>query len=241
MLQKQKRPLAISFQEIRLRVLLIEDDKTILELLKKGLTEAGFNVEGRVNGLEGFELALVEKFDLLILDVMVPGKDGFSVVEDLRKNGNDTPALFLTAKRDVEDRVQGLQRGGDDYLTKPFSFSELLARCQALLRRSIKQSGASKLQYGDLEMDLLARTVRRGKENIELQQKEFTLLEYLLRNQGQVLTKTQILETVWKYDFDPQTNVVDVLVCRLRTKVDRGFQKKFIQTIRGVGYVLRAD
>lgn len=224
-----------------MKVLVIEDDTTILEVLKKGLTEAGFNVEARANGRDAFDLALLEHYDLLIVDVMVPGKDGLSIVEDLRKRGNDTPALFLTAKRSIEDRVEGLQRGGDDYLTKPFSFSELLARCQALLRRSMKQAESSKLKYCDLEMNLLTRTVHRGRVPLDLQQKEFSLLEYFLRNQDRVLTKTQILETVWKYDFDPQTNVVDVLVCRLRNKVDREFPQKLIKTIRGVGYVLRAD
>lgn len=224
-----------------MKILVIEDDTTILDVLKKGLTEAGFNVEGRTNGQDAFDLALIEHYDLLIVDVMVPEKDGFSIIEDLRKRGNDTPALFLSAKRAIEDRVQGLQRGGDDYLTKPFSFSELLARCQALLRRSLKHAESSKLKYRDLEMDLLSRTVYRGGVPLDLQQKEFGLLEYFLRNQDRVLTKTQILETVWKYDFDPQTNVVDVLVCRLRNKVDREFGQKLIKTIRGVGYVLRAD
>lgn len=224
-----------------MRILVIEDDKTILDVLTKGLTEAGYNAEGRLNGREGYELAMVERFDLLIVDVMLPEKDGFTIVEDLRKRGHDMPALFLTAKRSVEDRVQGLERGGDVYMTKPFSFSEVLAQCHALLRRSNKQAELVKLKCKDLELDLLARTVHRGSMALDLQQKEFSLLEYFLRNQERVLTKTQILETVWKYDFDPQTNVVDVLVCRLRNKVDRDFAPKLIKTIRGVGYVLRAD
>jgi two-component system OmpR family response regulator len=224
-----------------MKVLVAEDDKTILAVLKKGLSEAGFNVEAVNSGLEAYELAIDEHYDLLIMDVMLPGKDGFSVVEDLRAKGRDMPVLFLTAKRAVSERVEGLQRGGDDYLTKPFSFSELLARCQALLRRSMRQTDSRKLKYRDLELDLITRNVKRSSGDIELQQKEFALLEYFLRNQDHVLTKTQILETVWKYDFDPQTNVVDVLVCRLRNKVDRGFSEKLIKTIRGVGYVLRAE
>lgn len=224
-----------------MKVLVAEDDKTILRVLEKGLSEAGFNVEALANGDEAFQMALEEHYDLLILDVMLPGKDGFSVVEELRARGRDMPVIFLTAKRSIPDRIEGLQRGGDDYLTKPFSFSELLARCQALLRRSMKQTESRKLKYRDLEMDLIARTVKRDNSSIDLQQREFALLEYFLRNQDRVLTKTQILETVWKYDFDPQTNVVDVLVCRLRNKVDRGYSEKVIKTIRGVGYVLRAE
>ncbi|CAN5492896.1 response regulator transcription factor [soil metagenome] len=224
-----------------MNVLVVEDDKTILSVLQKGLSEAGFNVEASGNGAEALELATVQHYDLLIMDVMLPGKDGFSVVEELRARGRDTPVLFLTAKRSVSERVEGLQRGGDDYLTKPFSFSELLARCQALVRRSKKQTDTRKLKYRDLEVDVISRTVKRNETEIELQQKEFALLEYFLRNQDHVLTKTQILEAVWKYDFDPQTNVVDVLVCRLRNKLERGFTEKLIKTIRGVGYVLRAE
>lgn len=224
-----------------MRVLIIEDDKSIAGMLEKGLIEAGFNAQTISNGNDAQNLAIAEFFDLLIVDVMLPGKDGFSVVESLRKRGHDTPALFLTAKRSVEDRVEGLQRGGDDYLTKPFSFSELLARCQAILRRTHKQIESSVLSFKDLEVNLLTRTVRRENTIIDLQQKEFSLLEYFLRNQGRVLSKTQILETVWKYDFDPQTNVVDVLVCRLRNKIDRDFSIKIIKTIRGVGYVLRTE
>lgn len=224
-----------------MNVLVVEDDKTILSVLQKGLSEAGFNVEASGNGAEALELATVQHYDLLIMDVMLPGKDGFSVVEELRARDRDTPVLFLTAKRSVSERVEGLQRGGDDYLTKPFSFSELLARCQALVRRSKKQTDTRKLKYRDLEVDVISRTVKRNEIDIELQQKEFALLEYFLRNQDHVLTKTQILEAVWKYDFDPQTNVVDVLVCRLRNKLERGFTEKLIKTIRGVGYVLRAE
>jgi two-component system, OmpR family, response regulator len=224
-----------------MRVLVIEDDMKISEHLEKGLKEAGYNVDTISDGEKAFQLALIENFDLLIVDVMLPGKDGFTLVEDLRKNKKNMPVLFLSAKHSTEDRVEGLHRGGDDYLVKPFSFSELLARCQALLRRSNRLVEVQSLKYLDLELDLLKQIVTRNKTIIDLQQKEFALLEYFLRNQEQVLTKTQILETVWQYDFDPQTNVVDVLVCRLRTKVDRDFEKKLIRTIRGVGYALRTD
>ncbi len=224
-----------------MRVLVIEDDIKISEHLERGLKEAGYNVDSSANGEQALQLALGEHFDLLIVDVMVPGKDGFTIVEELRKNHKNMPVLFLSAKRSTEDRIEGLHRGGDDYLVKPFSFSELIARCQALLRRSNRKVEVHTLKYLDLELDLLKRTVSRNNMVIDLQQKEFALLEYFLRNQEQVLTKTQILETVWQYDFDPQTNVVDVLVCRLRTKVDREYSKKLIKTIRGVGYALRSD
>ncbi|MBC7371723.1 MAG: response regulator transcription factor [Bdellovibrionaceae bacterium] len=222
-----------------MRVLIVEDEAKVAQLLLKGFDEAGYNAEYSNNGNEAFALAMAEDYDLLIVDVMLPGRDGFSLVEELRKNQKDMPVLFLSAKRSAEDRIEGLQRGGDDYLVKPFSFSELLLRSQSLLRRSSKQVESKKLRFQDLEMDLLSRTVKRGDTVIALHQKEFALLECLLRNQDRILSKTQILEKVWKYDFDPQTNVVDVLVCRLRIKIDRDFQKKFIKTIRGVGYAIR--
>lgn len=224
-----------------MRVLIIEDEPKVSQLLKKGFTEAGFNAEAITNGNDGFDLALAENYDLLIVDVMLPGRDGFSLVEDLRKKEKDMPVVFLSAKRSTEDRIEGLRRGGDDYIVKPFSFSEVLIRAQTILRRTSKQVEGKKLKYRDLELDLLSRTVKRGNTSIELHQKEFALLEYLLRNQENVLTKTQILENVWKYDFDPQTNVVDVLVCRLRNKIDRDFKTKLIKTFRGVGYAIRSD
>lgn len=224
-----------------MRVLIIEDDWKIADLISKGLSEAGFNPEICQDGNEAFNWVLAEAFDLLIVDVMLPGKDGLSLVEELRARQVNVPVLFLSAKRSIENRIEGLQRGGDDYLVKPFSFSELLARSQALLRRATNKSEPSTLKYSDLELDLLTRTVKRSDSEIELQQKEFALLEYLLRNQGRVLSKTQILEAIWKYDFDPQTNVVDVLVCRLRNKVDKNFDEKMIKTVRGVGYALRKD
>ncbi|MBX2994870.1 MAG: response regulator transcription factor [Bdellovibrionaceae bacterium] len=222
-----------------MRVLIIEDDQKIVQMLVKGFAEAGFNPQASNTGTEGLALAQSEQFDLLIVDVMLPGVDGFSLVSELRKTQSSTPVIFLSAKRSTEDRIEGLQRGGDDYMVKPFSFSELLARAQAVLRRTAKTPESNKLTFEDLELDLLSRTVRRSGQKIELHQKEFALLECLLRDRERVLTKTQILEKVWSYDFDPQTNVVDVLVCRLRAKIDKGFGKKLIQTIRGVGYALR--
>jgi two-component system, OmpR family, response regulator len=224
-----------------MRVLIVEDEAKVSQLLTKGFTEAGFNAENVANGNEALALALAEEYDLLIVDVMIPGRDGFSLVEELRKQERDMPVLFLSAKRSTEDRIEGLQRGGDDYIVKPFSFSEVLVRAQTILRRTSRQIEGKKLKFQDLELDLLTRTVKRGDTVIELHQKEFALLECLLRNRERVLSKTQILEKVWKYDFDPQTNVVDVLICRLRNKVDRDFKVKLIKTFRGVGYAIRAE
>ncbi|MBC7466172.1 MAG: response regulator transcription factor [Bdellovibrio sp.] len=224
-----------------MRVLIVEDELKVAQLLSKGFTEAGFNAEISSNGNEALGLAMVEDYDLLIVDVMLPGRDGFSLVEELRKQQKDTPVLFLSAKRSTEDRIEGLQRGGDDYLVKPFSFSEVLVRAQTILRRTSKQVDMKKLKFEDLEVDMLSRTVKRGDVAIELHQKEFALLECLLRNRDRVLSKTQILEKVWNYDFDPQTNVVDVLICRLRNKIDRGFKTKLIKTFRGVGYAIRSE
>lgn len=222
-----------------MRVLIVEDEAKVAQLLLKGFSEAGYNAETSKDGSQALQLALAEEYDLLIVDVMLPGLDGFSLVEKLRSDGIDTPVLFLSAKRSTEDRIEGLQRGGDDYMVKPFSFSELLLRARSLLRRSVKQVESKKLKFQDLEMDLLNRTVTRGGSEIVLHQKEFALLECLMRNQDRILSKTQILEKVWKYDFDPQTNVVDVLICRLRNKIDKGFESKIIKTIRGVGYAIR--
>jgi two-component system OmpR family response regulator len=224
-----------------MRVLVIEDEPKVSQLLVKGFTEAGFMTEATFDGNAALNLVLHEDYDLLVVDVMIPGRDGFSLVEELRKNNRETPVLFLSAKRSTEDRIEGLQKGGDDYIVKPFSFSEVLVRAQTILRRISKQTEGKKLRYHDLEMDLLTRTVKRDNRVIELHQKEFALVECLLRNKENVLTKTQILEKVWKYDFDPQTNVVDVLVCRVRNKIDKGFKVKLIKTFRGVGYAIRAD
>lgn len=224
-----------------MRVLIIEDEPKVSQLLIKGFSEAGFTAQASANGNEALASALAEDFDLLVVDVMIPGRDGFSLVEELRSQGRDMPVLFLSAKRSTEDRIEGLKRGGDDYIIKPFSFSEVLVRAQTILKRTSKQAEGKKIKFSDLELDLLSRTVTRGNEVIELHQKEFTLLEYLLRNRERVMSKTQILETVWKYDFDPQTNVVDVLVCRLRNKIDRGYKNKLIRTFRGVGYAIRSE
>jgi two-component system, OmpR family, response regulator len=222
-----------------MRVLLVEDDPTIAAFVAKGLREAGFAVDEAADGETGLTLAREQKFDAAIVDVMLPRLDGLSLIDALRGRGIRTPVLILSAKRSVDDRVRGLQAGGDDYLTKPFAFAELLARVQALIRRSTGAAEPTTLAAGDLTLDLLTREVRRGDQPIELRPREYALLEYLLRHAGKVLTKTMILSHVWGYNFDPNTNVVDVLVSRLREKIDRSFEPKLIHTVRGVGYVLK--
>jgi len=222
-------------------VLIVEDDARIAAFIEKGLRESGFSVDRAADGQAGLELARSQPYEAAILDVMLPLRDGLSVVDELRRAGNNMPVIILSAKRSVDDRIKGLQAGGDDYLTKPFSFSELLARLQALIRRNTRRPEASELQVGDLGLNLLSRETRVGSQKIELQAKEFKLLEYFMRNPGRVLSKTMILERIWDYDFDPQTNVVDVLICRLRNKIDGVSAKKVIHTIRGVGYVLRDE
>lgn len=223
-------------------MLVVEDDLKIAQLLEKGFREAGFAVDTADDGEVGLKLAVGQDYDIIISDVMLPGLDGFSLVEELRKQQKNTPVIFLSARRaSAEDRVEGLSRGGDDYVVKPFLFSELLMRVHAVLRRTIRQDESKKLKFEDLEIDLINRTVRRGNTSIELHQKEFALLEVLMRHRESVLTKSQILDQVWKYDFDPQTNVVDVLIHRLRQKIDKDFPKKLIKTIRGVGYAIRSD
>jgi len=222
-------------------VLIVEDDATIASFVAKGLSEAGFAVDQARTGTAGLERAAGAPFDAAIVDVMLPGIDGLTLVETLRKRGNRTPVLFLSARHTVDDRVRGLQAGGDDYLVKPFAFPELLARVQALVRRSSGTSEPTRLVAGDLEMDLLSREVRRAGKPIELRPKEFALLEVLMRNPGRVVSKTTILAKVYNYGFEPGTNVVDVLVHRLRDKIDRGFDRKVLSTIRGMGYVLKLD
>ena len=222
-----------------MRILLVEDDLKIASFVVKGLKEAGFAVDHAQDGKEGLYLALTEPYDAAIIDIMLPKLDGLSLIEGLRRKKINTPVIILSAKRSIDDRVKGLQTGSDDYLTKPFAFSELLARVQALIRRSSRTLEPTSLSVGELSVDLLTREVTRTGTKIELQPHEFALLEYLMRNTGRVLSKTMILEHVWDYNFDPQTNVVDVLVCRLRNKVDRDFDVKMIHTIRGVGYVLK--
>ena len=220
-------------------ILLVEDDDVIAEFVSGGLQEAGYAVERARDGEEGLRLALQHDFDAAVVDVMLPRRDGLSLVEELRRRGRRTPVLFLSARRSVDDRVRGLQAGGDDYMSKPFAFSELLARIQAIIRRASHASEPTRLMAGDIAMDLLSREVTRAGARIELQPREFSLLEYLLRNAGRTVTKTMILEHVFDYSFDPQTSVIDVLVHRLRSKVDP--EKTRLQTIRGVGYVLRSD
>jgi two-component system OmpR family response regulator len=224
-----------------MRVLLVEDDKKIASFISKGLKEAGFATDHAGDGVDGLHLALNEPYDAAIIDIMLPGLDGLSLIEELRRKKINTPIIVLSAKRSVDDRIKGLQIGGDDYLTKPFSFSELLARVQALIRRSSGVTEPNMLEVRDLSMNIITREITRGDRKIELQPREFSLLEYLMRNKGRVLSKTMILEHVWDYNFDPQTNVVDVLVCRLRNKVEKEFEHKLIHTIRGVGYVLKED
>ncbi len=224
-----------------MRILLVEDDLKIASFVSKGLKQAGYAVDHATDGVEGLHLALTEPYDAAIIDIMLPKLDGLSIIERLREERIDTPVIILSARRTVDDRVRGLQTGGDDYLTKPFSFSELLARVQGLIRRASRVVDSVHLNVGDLSVDLVTREVLRGEDKIELQPREFSLLEYLMRNAGRVVSKTMILEHVWGYSFDPQTNVVDVLVSRLRTKIDRDFEKKMIHTIRGVGYVLKAS
>lgn len=222
-----------------MRLLVVEDDRKIGSFLRRGLGEAGFAVDLAGDGLQGLHCFEQHEYDAAIIDLMLPRMDGLSLIETIRGRGINTPILILSARRSVDDRILGLQQGGDDYMVKPFSFAELLARIQALIRRDSRNGTTSTLSAGDLHMDLLARRVERDSREIELTAREFALLEYMLRNRDRILSKTSILEHVYDYSFDPQTNVVDVLVCRLRNKVDKDFTDKLIQTVRGMGYVLR--
>ena len=226
-----------------MRLLLIEDDKAAASYVAKGLRESGHSVDVANTGKDGLLLAASGNFDALIVDRMLPELDGLNVVKTLRATGNKTPVLFLSALGEVDDRVKGLRAGGDDYLVKPFAFSELLARLEALSRRSQLggETPETVLRYEDLSMDLLARRVERAGREIDVQPREFRLLEVLLRHAGQVMTRTMLLEKVWDYRFDPQTNVIDVHISRLRQKIDRGFDKPLIHTVRGAGYSLRAN
>jgi len=226
-----------------MRVLVIEDDKDVAAYLVNGLKENDNVVDHSGDGKQGLLLAASENYDVMIIDRMLPGMDGLSIIKTIRATGNQTPVLILSALGDVDDRVEGLRGGGDDYLTKPFSYTELLARLEVLVRRG-SNSGSEKvthLSVSDLEMDLLARTVKRGAEKIDLQPREFRLLEYLMKHAGQVVTRTMLLEQVWDYHFDPQTNVIDVHISRLRSKIDKDFPKQLLQTVRGAGYILSED
>jgi two-component system, OmpR family, response regulator len=222
-----------------MRLLMVEDDVKIAQFVSKGLKEAGFAVDHMANGEDGLHLALTEPYDIAVIDLMLPKVDGLTLIEEMRKNKINTPVLILSAKRTVDDRVKGLQIGGDDYLTKPFAFSELLARVQALIRRALGTSNPSEILVGDLVLNIQSRKVFRAAQKIDLKPLEFSLLEYLMRNAGQVVSKTMIMEHVWDYHFNPQTNVVEARICCLRDKIDRNFENKMIQTIRGVGYVLK--
>jgi two-component system OmpR family response regulator len=222
-----------------MRLLVVEDDSKIASFVVNGLKQNGFAVDHAPDGEQGLDLAHAVTYDAAVLDIMLPRLDGLSVLRQMRQEKILIPVLVLSAKAGVDDRVKGLQAGGDDYLTKPFAFSELLARVQALIRRATHTAEPTRLSSGDLAMDLLTREVTRGGQHFELQSREFALLELLLRHPGRAVTKTMILEHLWDYCFDPQTNVVDVLVHRLRAKVDKNFPVKLIQTVRGVGYVLK--
>ncbi|MBI4765157.1 MAG: response regulator transcription factor [Deltaproteobacteria bacterium] len=222
-----------------MRILVVEDDLKIASFIMKGLKAAGYAVDHAADGETGLDMALTEPYDTAIIDIMLPKRDGLSLIEKMRKEKVQTPVIILSARDSIDDRVKGLQTGGDDYLTKPFAFSELLARVQALIRRASGLSEPVRLTVGDLSVNLLTREVSRGEGKIELQPIEFSLLEYLMRSAGRVVSKTMIMEHVWNYNFDPQTNVVEARICRLRDKIDRNFERKLIQTVRGVGYVLK--
>jgi two-component system OmpR family response regulator len=224
-----------------MRILVIEDDREAASYLVKALAEAGHVADQAFDGESGFELASGGNYDVLVVDRMLPKRDGLSVISDLRARGNRVPVLILSALGQVDDRVTGLRAGGDDYLPKPYSFSELLARIEVLARRSAPQEAETVYRVADLELDRLARKVHRGGETILLQPREFRLLEYLMKNAGTVVTRTMLLEKVWDYHFDPQTNVIDVHISRLRGKIDKGFARPLLHTVRGSGYVMRDD
>ncbi len=223
-----------------MKLLVVEDDRETASYLEKGLSESGYTVDSAGNGPEGLFLATSSSYDAIVLDRMLPGMDGLALVGALRGAGIHTPALILSALGTVDDRVKGLRAGGDDYLVKPFAFSELLARIEALLRRGAAAPANSVLRVGDLELDLLTRIVKRCGKPIDLLPRELRLLEYMMRNSGQVVTRTMLLEHVWDYHFDPQTNVIDVHVSRLRQKIDKNFARPLLHTVRGAGYCLRA-
>lgn len=223
-----------------MRILVIEDDRDAASWLIKGLTESGHVIDHAANGEDGLAMAQENLHDILIVDRMLPKMDGLTIIRTLRAKGVTTPVLILSALSDVDERVKGLRAGGDDYLAKPYAFSELLARVEGLGRRNSQEPQETKLKAVDLEIDLLTRAVTRAGQNIPLQPREFKLLEYLMRNAGHIVTRTMLLENVWDYHFDPQTNVIDVHVSRLRSKIDKGFDEPLLQTVRGAGYMIRA-
>jgi two-component system OmpR family response regulator len=222
-----------------MRILLIEDDKEAAAYLSKALREAGHVPDHAPDGDQGASMAADGGYDVLVVDRMLPKRDGLSVIEDLRQKGDHTPALILSALGQVDDRVAGLRAGGDDYLAKPYAFSELLARVEALARRRIPDAAETVFRVGDLELDRLSHTVARSGQSIPLQPREFRLLEYLMKHAGQVVTRTMLLENVWDYHFDPQTNVIDVHISRLRAKIDKGFREPLLHTVRGAGYMIK--
>ncbi|MCA1583254.1 MAG: response regulator transcription factor [Acidobacteria bacterium] len=224
-----------------MRVLVVEDDETIANFVASGLRQEGFLVDRAENGVDGLDMAQTAPYDAAVVDVMLPRLDGLSLVGALRRAGVQTPVLFLSARHTVDDRVSGLQAGGDDYLVKPFAFVELLARVRALTRRGAAPTEPTRLGVADLTLDRVTRRVERAGEPIELRPREYALLELLMRHAGQVISKTMVLSHVWEYSFDPGTNVVDVLVFRLREKIDRPFEKKLLHTVRGIGYVLKVE
>jgi len=223
----------------KMRILIIEDDPRVSGFISKGLKEQGYTVDSAQNGRDGLFLATTEKYDAAIIDRMVPEPDGLTILRAMRASGNQTPVLILSALASVDDRVTGLRAGGDDYLVKPFAFAELLARIEILARRKpVVEAGPARLAAGDLELNLLTRKASRAGQQIELQAREYALLEYLLRHKGQVVTRTMLLENVWDYNFDPQTNVIDVHISRLRSKIDKGFSTTLLKTVRGAGYII---
>ncbi len=224
-----------------MRILLIEDDQIIADFIQKGMREAGFTIDHMADGLVGLHAALTQDYDVGIFDLMLPSLDGLSIIDRLRQEKKSLPIIILSAKRSVDERIDGLRHGGDDYLIKPFSFSELLARVESLLRRAQRVIEPTTLSFTDLTLDLLARTVVRSGTKIDLQPKEFALLEYLIRHAGHVVSKTMILERVWDYNFDPGTNVVEARMSKLREKVDKDFEIPLIHTVRGLGYVLKRN
>jgi len=225
-----------------MKVLLVEDNERVTQFVVKGLKESGHIVDHADNGRDGMFLAASEPYDVIIMDRMLPGEiDGLAIVEALRKSGKHTPILILSALSDVDERIRGLRSGGDDYLTKPFAFGELLARLDALSRRGQGEGAQTKLEVGDLRVDLLNRKVTRGARSIVLQPREFKLLEYLMRHANQVVTRTMLLENVWDYHFDPQTNVVDVHISKLRQKIDADFERPLLRTVRNAGYTMTAQ
>jgi len=221
-----------------MRILVVEDDRQTQQFIAKGLRQEGFAVDLASDGQDGLHLGLTEPYDAAVIDIMLPKLDGLGLIDEMRRNRVHTPVIVLSAKGSVDDRIKGLQAGGDDYLVKPFAFSELVARIQALIRRATREDEPTSLSVGNLELDLVRRKVFRDGVSIDLQPKEFALLEYLMRNAGRVVSKTMIMEHVWDYNFDPRTTVVESRVCRLRDKIDRPFGNDLIHTVRGVGYVL---